>query len=141
MTRRGSGFAVLAALAAAPLWAHHSAAAEYDASKLLVLTGKVAKVEWMNPHVFFHLEVNDARGTATDWYLEMASPNGMRRQGWLPATMKVGDVVVVEAWAAKDSATLAKTHRVKVPDGRWLFADFGGPNGPAGVEPPKGREQ
>lgn len=135
------GFAVLA-LAAAPVWGHHSAAAEYDASKLLVLTGKVTKVEWMNPHVFFHLEVKDAGGAATDWYLEMASPNGMRRQGWLPGTMKAGDVVTVEAWPAKDAATLAKTHRVKVPDGRWLFADYGGPRGPAGVEvPAEGRER
>jgi hypothetical protein len=64
MTERGSGFAVLAA---APLWAHHSAA-EYDASKLLLLTRKVTKVEWINPHVFFHLEVKDARGTATRDY-------------------------------------------------------------------------
>jgi len=121
---------LISMLAAAPLWAHHSAAAEFDASKLLVLTGTVTKVEWINPHVHFHLDVKNSIGVGTDWYFEMASPNGMRRQGWMPTTMRPGDVVTVEAYAAKDYPTAAKTHRVKVPDGRWLFADSGGPEGP-----------
>jgi len=124
------GFVPLAALAAAPLWAHHSAVAEYDASKLLVLTGTVTKVEWMNPHVFFNLDVKKPGGRAINWRLEMASPNGLRSQGWLPHTMKAGAVVTVEAYAAKDYDAAAKTHRVRIPDGRWLFADSGGPQGP-----------
>jgi hypothetical protein len=122
--------AALAVLAAVPLWAHHSAAAEFDASRLLVLPGRVAKVEWTNPHVHLHLDVKNQNGTTTDWYLEMASPNGMRRLGWLPNTMKSGDAVTVEAWAAKDYPTAAKAHRVKVSDGRWLFVDSGGFNRP-----------
>ena len=88
-------FAVLAVLAAVPARAHHSAAAEFDASKLLVLTGIVTKVEWTNPHVHIHLDVKPAKGAAVDWYLEMASPNGMRGLGWLPYTMKRGDVLTV----------------------------------------------
>ncbi len=120
----------LAVLVAAPLWAHHSASAEYDASRLLVLTGTVTKIEWTNPHVHLHLDVNKPGGAPIDWYFEMASPNGMRRLGWLPKTMKPGDVVTVEAYAAKDYPTLAKAHRVKVPDGRWLFVDSGGYNVP-----------
>jgi hypothetical protein len=130
MSKPLSGLAALAALAAVPLWAHHSAAAEYDASKLLVLTGTVTRVEWTNPHVHCHLDVKNPSGATIDWYLEMASPNGMLRQGWRPTTMKPGDPVTVEAYAAKDYATLAKTHRVKVPDGRWLYADSSGPEGP-----------
>lgn len=131
-----SALPAIAALVVTPLWGHHSAAAEYDASKLLVLTGTVTKVEWTNPHVFFNLDVKDASGRITNWRLEMASPNGLLRQHWLPHTMKPGDVVTVEAYAAKDYDAAAKTHRVKVPDvtapsrGRWLFADSGGPNGP-----------
>jgi uncharacterized protein DUF6152 len=119
---------VAVVLAHVPLWAHHSAAAEYDASKLLVLDGVVTKVEWSNPHVYFHIGVKDRSGALVDWYLEAASPNGMRRQGWLPKTMKPGDRVTVEAYKAKDAPSLAKTHRVKVPDGRWLFADSTGPD-------------
>lgn len=129
MIKRLAGFAALAALAAAPFWAHHSAAAEYDASKLLVLTGTVTKLEWTNPHVHCYVEVKNGHGSAISWYLEMASPNGMRRQGWLPNTIKPGDAITVEAYVAKDFPTAAKTHRMKVPDGRWLFADSGGPSG------------
>ena len=128
MTKSVPGLAIFAALAAAPLWAHHSAAAEYDASRLLVLTGTVNKVEWTNPHVFFNLIVKDPNGKIVNWRLEMASPNGMLRQGWMPYTMKPGDVVTVEAYAAKDYDAAAKTHRVKVPGGRWLFADSSGPH-------------
>jgi hypothetical protein len=116
------------ALLSVPLWAHHSAAAEYDASRLIVLDGVVTRVEWTNPHVYFHVGVKDRSGTVVDWYLEAASPNGMRRQGWLPKTMKPGDRVTVEAYQAKDAPALAKTHRVKVPDGRWLYADSTGPD-------------
>jgi Family of unknown function (DUF6152) len=125
-----SAISALAALAVMPLWGHHSAAAEYDASKLLVLTGTVTKVEWTNPHVFFNLDVKTPGGKITNWRLEMASPNGLRSQHWLPYTMKPGDVVTVEAFAAKDYDAAAKTHRVRVPDGRWLYADSGGPGGP-----------
>jgi hypothetical protein len=122
--------AAFIALTAIPLEAHHSAAAEYDASRLLVLTGTVAKVEWTNPHVHLRLTVKNAGGAVVEWYLEMGSPNSMMNQGWLPDTVKPGDRVIVEAYAAKDYPNTAKTHRVKVPDGRWLFADSGGPNGP-----------
>ncbi|HUI78135.1 MAG TPA: DUF6152 family protein [Bryobacteraceae bacterium] len=123
MTRLAAYLGALTALAAAQAWAHHSAAAEYDASKLLVLIGTITKVEWTNPHVYCHLDVKNPNGTTIDWYLEMASPNGMRRQGWLPDTMRIGDSVTVEAYAAKDHASLAKAHRVRVPDGRWLSVD------------------
>jgi len=125
-----SALPAIAALVVTPLWGHHSAAAEYDASKLLVLAGTVTKVDWTNPHVFFNLDVKDSSGRVTNWRLEMASPNGLLRQHWLPYTMKPGDVVIVEAYRAKDYDAAAKTHRVKVSGGRWLFADSGGPEGP-----------
>jgi len=130
MTQSLFPVAALAALAVIPLWGHHSAAAEYDASRLLVLTGTVTKVDWTNPHVYFNLDVKNSSGRVVNWRLEMASPNGMLRQHWLPHTMKPGDLVTVEAYAAKDYDAVAKTHRVKVPDGRWLFADSSGPPNP-----------
>jgi hypothetical protein len=128
MTRRLAGLAAFAALVPAPLRAHHSAAAEYDASRLLVLTGVVTKVEWTNPHVHMRIDVKNSDGAAKNWYLEMASPNGMRRQGWLPNTLKRGDRVTVEAYAAKDYSAAAKAHRVKAADGRWLWVDSTGPD-------------
>ena len=128
---RHPGFLVLAALAAVPLWAHHSAAAEYDASKLLVLAGTVTKLEWTNPHTHLRLSVKARDGAAVAWYLEMAAPSGMRRQGWVPATLHPGDRVTVEAYKAKDYPAAAKVHRVKIPDGRWLWVDSTGPNEPS----------
>jgi hypothetical protein len=126
MNRFFLGVAV-AALGSASLWAHHSAAAEYDASRLLVLQGVVTRFDWMNPHVYCRIRAKNAKGVEVEWNLEMGSPNGMRRQGWLPKTIQPGDSVTVEAFAAKDSPSGGKTHRVKVPDGRWLFADASGP--------------
>jgi hypothetical protein len=103
------------------VWAHHSAQAEYDASRLITLYGTVTKMEWTNPHADFYLEVKKSSGAHAIWYLELASPNVLRGQGWLPGTLKPGDVVRVEAYPSKDRAGLAKTHRVQLPDGRWLF--------------------
>jgi Family of unknown function (DUF6152) len=116
-------FAACLALVPALAWAHHSAQAEYDASRLLVLVGTVSKVEWSNPHVHFYLEVKPPSGDPAVWYLELASPNVLRSHGWLPGTIQPGDVVRVEVYPARDRDGLAKTHRVRVPDGRWLFAD------------------
>ena len=110
-------------IASVTLWAHHSAQAEYDASRLLVLTGTVTKLEWSNPHVHFYLEVRGPSGGSAIWYLELASPNVLRGQGWLPNTIKPGDVIRVEAYPSHDRDTLAKTHRVRLADRRWLFGD------------------
>jgi hypothetical protein len=129
MIKRIATVATITAVSLARLWAHHSFAAEYDASRLLVLSGTVVTFDWTNPHASLQLKVKNTRGNNSIWYLEMASPNSMMRQGWMPNTVKPGDVVTVEAYASKDYPTGGKTHRVKVPDGRWLFADSGGPNG------------
>lgn len=111
----------------AALWGHHSAQAEYDASRLVTLVGAITKLEWSNPHVHFYLEVKAPSGGSTVWYLELASPNVLRGQGWLPNTIKPGDVVRVEVYPARDRDALAKTHRVRLPDGRWLFGDSTSP--------------
>ena len=69
-------------MAACPLMAHHSFAAEYDSTKPTKLTGTVTKVEWMNPHIYYYLDVKDAAGKVTNYAVEGGTPNGLRRQGW-----------------------------------------------------------
>ena len=115
---RSSAFVLLAAacgtfLTVAPLPAHHSFSAEYDSKRPVVLKGIVTKVEWMNPHVYFYLDVADDSGNnITNWALEMGPPNGLERSGWTRNTMKVGDEVIVEATLAKDNSKQANARSV-----------------------------
>lgn len=109
-------------VAAMPALAHHSFAAEYDNKKPVDLTGTVTKVEWMNPHARFYLDVKDDSGKVTNWEFELGSPNGLMRQGWTRNSMKIGDTVNVQGSLAKDGSNLANARTVKLSDGRRLFA-------------------
>jgi hypothetical protein len=110
-----SAFGFLAAgvfLAAAPLLAHHSFSAEYDSAKRVTLKGIVSKVDWMNPHVYFYVDVKDDSGAITNWALEMGPPNGLQRSGWTRNTIKVGDEVIVDGTLAKDGSKQANARSV-----------------------------
>jgi hypothetical protein len=100
------------------LRAHHSAAAEFDTSKPVVLRGKVTKVDWMNPHVHIFVDVADAGGKVTNWDVESVAPNYLRLLGWTKQTLKAGDMVTIRAYGAKDQPNLAKTDVVTLPNGR-----------------------
>jgi Family of unknown function (DUF6152) len=107
---------------AIPVLAHHSFAAEFDTAKAIDFTGVVTKVEWMNPHVYFYVDVKDPKtGKVTNWGCEMGSPNGLTRQGWTRNTMKVGMVIRVEGSAAKDGSNVANARNVTL-DGKKLGA-------------------
>jgi hypothetical protein len=107
---------------AVPVFAHHSFAAEYDATKPVELHGTVTKMEWTNPHARIYLAVKDASGTVTEWNLELASPNVLARNGWTRHSLKEGDVVTVSGSRAKDGNTMANARTVVLADGRKVFA-------------------
>ena len=110
--------------AAAPSLAHHSFAAEFDASKPAELKGTVTKVEWQNPHAWFFMDVKDDTGKVSNWGVELGSPNGLMRAGWSKNSLKVGDVVAVEGSRAKDGSNHANARFVTLAStGKKLFAD------------------
>ena len=109
-------------ISAAPVFAHHSFAAEYDASKPVTLKGVVTKFEWMNPHARFYIDVKDEKGNLTNWNLELASPNILVRNGWTKKSLQVGQEVTVQGSVAKDGSKMANARIVTLADGRRVFA-------------------
>ena len=110
------------ALATAPLWAHHSFAAEFDGKKSVTLTGTLTKLEWTNPHAHFLLEVKDEKGDSALWNFELASPNGLMRHGWTRTSMKPGETITVTGYLARDGSKMANALSVTLADGRKIFA-------------------
>jgi hypothetical protein len=117
-------FGVLAgcALAAMPMLAHHSFSAEYDRSKSVTLKGTVTKVEWMNPHARFYVDVKDDKGATTNWEFELGSPNGLMRSGWTRNSLKQGDVITVAGSLAKDGSHLANASSVTLEGGKRVLS-------------------
>ncbi len=121
----GSRICLVAALVtlaslAKPINAHHAFAAVFDGDEAIEITGKVSKLEWMNPHTWFYVDVEDADGTLATWALEMGSPNGLLRRGWSRKTLQVGQEVKINGYRAKDGSDKASVKTVVFADGRAL---------------------
>ena len=104
----------LAALicAAAPGYAHHSVAAEFDADKPITLTGTVTKVEWTQPHAWIYIDAIDASGKLMNWGWELGSPTSLVRLGWTRSLLKVGTAVTFEGSRARDGSNTANARSV-----------------------------
>jgi hypothetical protein len=101
------------ALSAGTMKAHHSFAAEFDATKPITLTGRVTKVEWTNPHVWFYINVKDEKtGAVTNWGAEMGPPHGLQRRGWRRETLKIGEEVTVQGSLAKNGSKRMNARQV-----------------------------
>src|SRR5271167_3868481 len=113
-------------LSAAPMWAHHAFAAEFDSSKPLKLHGTVTKMEWINPHAWIHIDVKNDDGTVTNWMVEGGSPNTLLRNGFTKMSLPVGTEIVVDGYQAKDASFKMNGRDITLPDGRKLFVGSAG---------------
>lgn len=130
-------FAVLAAgagllLTAAPIFAHHAFAAEFDEKRPVTLTGTVTKWELVNPHSWIHLDVKNQDGSTTQWMVEGGSPNSLFRNGFTKDSLPEGTQIVVQGYLAKDGANRAVGANLTYKDGKRLFMGGSAPgaNGP-----------
>jgi hypothetical protein len=117
----GSILVAFVLIGASPAFAHHSFAAEYDRNQPVTVTGTVNKVEWMNPHARFSLDVKEENGQVVTWDFELGSPNVLIRWGWNRKTLQPGDTVTVTAYRAKNAPHVANASSVALADGKKVL--------------------
>jgi hypothetical protein len=108
--------------------AHHAFGGEFDASRPVLLKGKVSRVQWVNPHVWIHVQVVKDDGTIEEWMVEGGSPNTLTRLGVTSKSIEIGTEVVVDGYQARDPTLLRVNGRnITYPDGRQLILGSSAP--------------
>ena len=110
--------------------AHHAFAAEFDAAKPIKLKGTVAKMEWINPHTWLHLDVKRPDGKTERWMIEGGPPNALYRRGFTKNSLPIGSELVVEGFRAKDGSLKGNGRELTFADGRRLFVGSSGTGAP-----------
>ena len=128
--RRAALLGFVLAAVVIPLAAHHSFAAEYDASKAVRITGTISKVEWTNPHSYLYVDVKDEQGKMSRWTCEGGAPNALSRRGMRQNSIKIGDTVTIDGYGAKDGSRLMDARRITLSDGRSFYSGSPGDGGP-----------
>ena len=113
-----------------PSFAHHSFAAEYDASKPITLHGKLTKLSWVNPHGWIYVDVENPDKTVTSWAVEFGSPNALLRRGLRETDFPLGTELTVNGYLAKNGKKIINGTSVKLADGRSLFTGSVGTGAP-----------
>ena len=112
---------IVITLLAVTAFAHHSFSAEYDRSKPIKLVGKVTLVKFANPHAWVYIDV-ETNGKIVNWALETGSGNALIRRGWRKEDLKVGTVLHVDGWLARNGKPAANVSTITFSDGKRLFA-------------------
>ena len=130
MARLALAMVAAVVTATATTSAHHSFAAEFDATRPVKFQGTVIKMEWINPHPWIHIEVKGPDGKATVWMIETAAPNSLLRRGFNKNSLPAGSVITVEGYQARDGSNRANGRELAFADGRKLFLSSGGTGAP-----------
>jgi Family of unknown function (DUF6152) len=120
----------LASVASVPLAAHHSFAAEFDAKQPVLFKGTVTKMEWINPHVWIHMNVTQPNGKTETWMVEGGAPTVLFRRGFSKTSLQAGTQIVVDGYRAKDGTNKMNAREITFADGRRLFAGSEGTGAP-----------
>ena len=124
------GLALYLAASAASVTAHHAFAAEFDANKPITMKGIVTKMEWLNPHVWLHMDVKLPNGEVENWAFEAGTPNVLFRRGFTRQSLLPGTVVVIDGYRAKDGSRRANGRDLTFEDGKKLFMGSSGTGAP-----------
>ena len=124
------GSIALMVVATAPIAAHHSFAAEFDAKQPVLFKGTVTKMEWINPHVWIHMNVTQPNGKTEAWMVEGGAPTVLFRRGFSKTSLQAGTQIVVDGYRAKDGTNKMNAREITLADGRKLFAGSDGTGAP-----------
>ena len=124
------GLALCLAGSAASVAAHHAFAAEFDANKPITMKGIVTKMEWLNPHVWLHMDVKMPNGEVENWAFEAGTPNVLFRRGFTRQSLLPGTVVVIDGYRAKDGSRRGNGRDLTFEDGKKLFMGSSGTGAP-----------
>jgi hypothetical protein len=121
--------------------AHHAFGAEFDANRPVLLKGKITKVEWVNPHAWIHVQIDNEQGQQEVWMVEGGTPNTLLRRGINRNSLTPGTEIVVDGYQSKDRSKRANGRNLTFPDGRKLFMGSSGTGAPRDgsdpTEPPR----
>ncbi len=115
---------------ATPISAHHAFSAEFDADRPMQLHGTVTKTEWINPHSWIHIDVQDDTGNVESWAIECGAPNALIRRGLNKNSIPAGTELVVDGYGAKDGSNTANARDITLPDGSQFYVGSSGTGAP-----------